>query len=744
MSRGWFYVFFLASGFCGLVYEIVWLRLAMAQFGITAPLTAIVLSAFMAGLALGSWGGGRLAAAAGGRSPRAALRLYALAEILIAALGIGVPAWLRAGRALIEGTESAAWNSAAYYAASGGWVSLALLPACLCMGATFPLAMAAMRRSAGGRRPPGFSYLYAANVLGAAAGTIASAFILIEIGGFRNTLLVTATLNLAIGAAAWLLSLTVPAGVTEARGDDSGEPVADPGADAVRDPWSGAWGSAALLSFLFITGLISMAMEIVWVRLFTPFLGTLVYAFAAILAIYLAATFLGSVLYRQAVARGAASGRRPDGRWAWLLLGAGGLLPLLTADPRLPLWDGLLTGALRVVAGLAVFCAATGYLTPMLIDRASRGEARAAGGAYAVNVAGCIIGPLFASFWLLPSAGEKGALALLSAPLFAIGLMATRRAGPDPATSRAAAFGAFAASVALIWGTRDFATLFPHREVRRDYEATVIAATVEGEKRLLVNGIGITALTPITKMMVHLPFAFLPQPPRRALVVCFGMGTSFRSSLSWEVPTTAVELVPSIPPLVGYFHPGASELLRSPLARVVIDDGRRLLEREPVLYDAITIDPPPPIEAAGSSLLYSSDFYALLRRRLAEGGVLQQWFPDGEPASLASVARALAGSFPHVRAFRSVEGWGIHFLATERVLEAIGPTELARRLPARAVTDLLEWWPGVDPAEPFRAVLSQEVPIGDLVALAPRAPALSDDRPYNEYFLLRRAFGFGL
>src|SRR6266704_3057753 len=60
-SLTWWFFFFLGSGFAGLVYEIVWLRLAMAAFGVTTPLVSIVLSVFMAGLALGSFGGGRLA-----------------------------------------------------------------------------------------------------------------------------------------------------------------------------------------------------------------------------------------------------------------------------------------------------------------------------------------------------------------------------------------------------------------------------------------------------------------------------------------------------------------------------------------------------------------------------------------------------------------------------------------------------------------------------------------------------------
>ena len=57
----WYFAFFVISGFCGLVYEIVWVRLAMASFGVTTALVSIVLSIFMAGLGLGSWGAGVLA-----------------------------------------------------------------------------------------------------------------------------------------------------------------------------------------------------------------------------------------------------------------------------------------------------------------------------------------------------------------------------------------------------------------------------------------------------------------------------------------------------------------------------------------------------------------------------------------------------------------------------------------------------------------------------------------------------------
>ena len=55
----WYFCFFIVSGFCSILYEIVWLRLAMAQFGVTTAMVSLVLSAFMGGLE-DSWnrGGG--------------------------------------------------------------------------------------------------------------------------------------------------------------------------------------------------------------------------------------------------------------------------------------------------------------------------------------------------------------------------------------------------------------------------------------------------------------------------------------------------------------------------------------------------------------------------------------------------------------------------------------------------------------------------------------------------------------
>jgi spermidine synthase len=413
------------------------------------------------------------------------------------------------------------------------------------------------------------------------------------------------------------------------------------------------------------------------------------------------------------------------------------LLPLVATDPRLPVPVTFVGGGLRALLGIAPFCAALGFVTPFLTDRWSKGDPHRVGLAYALNVLGCIAGPLVAAFGLLPALGEGGAIAALTLPLLVMGGVGALAAG-GPALRAAGAVWVLGAA-GLIGGTlvaaRGFEILTPGAIVRRDATATVTAFGEGMHRQIAVNGISMTVLSPITKMMAHIPLAMRDRPADHVLVVCFGMGTSYRSSLSWGVRTTAVELVPSVPPLFGFFHADASEILASPLGRIVLDDGRRFLERSPDLYDAVVVDPPPPVWAAGSSLLYSREFYEVMKRRLRPDAIVQQWIPGGEPLVVASLVKAVSDTFPHVRLFHSVEGWGCHILASAKPLPTLTAETLAARLPERAARDLVEWGPHATATEQFAAVLSQELRLED--TLLPGVPALTDDRPLNEYFFLR-------
>jgi spermidine synthase len=245
-----------------------------------------------------------------------------------------------------------------------------------------------------------------------------------------------------------------------------------------------------------------------------------------------------------------------------------------------------------------------------------------------------------------------------------------------------------------------------------------------------------THLTPITKCMAHLPLAFHHGRPGSALVICFGMGTSYRSALCWDVKTTAVELVPGVKDAFGYYFPDAQRWLDQPKGRIVVDDGRRYLQRNTNKYDVILIDPPPPVEAAGSSLLYSGEFYELAKQRLKRGGILQAWFPFGPNITCSAIAQSINNAFPHVRVLPSIEGWGLHFLASMEPIDGLDVESLLGRMPERAKADLLEWNPRANLRGGLAFVLAGELPIEVLLPADPRVH-ITDDRPFNEYFLLR-------
>ena len=713
MTCFFIFIFFFVSGFCSILYELVWLRLSMAQFGVTSAFVSIALSTFMAGLGLGSWLSGWLIRKYGDCIQFPALRLYALAEFLIGVSALTVPYELKFGRHLLE--QIALSSSVSYYLASGAWIALVLIPACTCMGATIPVAMLAIKQMAQTEDERSFSFLYLANVLGAVTGAIVPLF-LIELYGFHGTLKIGASLNGVLAASA--MALTLGVSVVSAQSPASGaEPI-----PISRD--------RRILVLLFATGLTSMGVEVVWIRQFTPFLGTLVYAFASILAVYLAATFIGSQIYRRWSRE-----QEQAGAFLWGFLGIAVLLPLAAADPHFDL-----SHMQRLLLGIAPLSAVMGFVTPMLVDRWSRGRAEQAGTAYAVNVVGCILGPLLSGFLLLPHFSERWVLFLYALPwlLMATSLGTISRPSRAPGLGqRAVGYGLATLALIVVFKSRSFEDRFRPAEVVRDNTATIIATGEGMQKRLLVNGIGITELTPITKIMAHMPLAFLDHPPQKALVICFGMGTTYRSMMSWGISTTAVELVPSVPRVFSYYSPAAEALFSSPQSHVVIDDGRRFLERTQEQYDVITLDPPPPVEAAGSSLLYSKEFYATAREHLRPNGILQQWLPFGDATVRAAVAKAIKESFPYVRVFRSLNGWGYHFLASAEPIAHLTPAELAAKLPPEAAKDIVEWGPERDAEHQFADVLKTELSIDQVIGLAPQVPALQDDRPVNEYYAIR-------
>ncbi|MFZ0828263.1 MAG: fused MFS/spermidine synthase [Verrucomicrobiia bacterium] len=725
-----FFLFFL-SGFCSLAYQVVWTRMAFASFGIITPVLSVVLSVFMLGLAVGSLAGGCWISGWVRRTGLSAIIFYAVAELLIGVGAFVVPRLFSFGEHILLATGQT--DSFRYLSLSGLVLTAAILPWCVCMGTTFPLMMAYIREQVPGNTQS-FSFLYLANVLGAMSGTLLTALVWVEILGFRHTLWLAAAGNFTIAIIGVALGWRwhpefVPPEKAGGRAPDTGLP---------RLPLRSGWRIKVIL---FATGFIAMAMEVVWTRAFTPVLKTQVYSFALIVFTYLGATFFGSLRYRQALRR-----RCPSSIGELVsALAITAFLPVLANDPRLVtahFWTGSMdaVSALIVLASLCPFCALLGYLTPGLIDEYGAGQPKNAGQAYAINVLGCILGPLFACYVLLPRYSERQDLILLSLPFLALGFILYRPRFQWQRWGMGLATGAV-----LVWAvffSEDFEGMLlkstEHAVIRRDYTASVISFEFGSERYLLVNGIGMTRLTPITKFMAHLPLAFHQGRPESALIICFGMGTTYRSALSWNLQTTAVELVPSVTEAFGFYHPDAARFVNDPNGRIVIDDGRRYLNRTIGKFDVIVVDPPPPVEAAGSSLLFSREFCALARQHLNPGGLLQLWYPGGnDNTTLQAVVRAVQESFPYLRCFPSMEGGGLHLLASPEPIAMQTAEALAANMPINAQNDLLEWSHSANLPGYLNLVVSHEIPVQKLLNPNPKIQ-LTDDHPFNEYYLLRQ------
>jgi len=703
--------------------------LAYASFGVNTPVMSVVISVFMAGLALGSLLGGTLTGQWNNRPAAVPLIYYAAVEAIIGLGAFAVPSLFSWGETVLLPLGNS--NSNQYLFFSALIIFISLIPWCVCMGATFPIVMSFIKKTS--NEKDSFSFLYIANVFGAMFGVLITAFVLIELFGFHGTLNIGAFFNLSISvicAIAGIYNFNYPILVNNLKNQT--------GQRTNKDKTGQSSGS--FLKILFSTGFICMALEVIWTRDFTIVLKTQVYSFAALLFVYLLSTFFGSWLYR--TYSNVLVIKLPILLFLALSFS---LLPVLIDDPRIQ------QSFYGVLLSIMPFCIVLGYVTPMLVDQYSFGDPKRAAKAYALNVLGCIFGPLIASYLFLPFLGVKISMILLSGlflPFFYKEVRAFFFLSPIKKT-----LFVFILAVGILEVGTSFdyenvpRSYYSRSTIYRDYAATSISGGEKLKKRLYVNGIAMTDLDPTTKVMAHLPLTLLSHSPKSALDICFGMGTTYRSLLSWNIQTTAVELVPGVFKSFDYFFDDVDRLRKLSNGHMVVDDGRRFLKRTNQKFDVITIDPPPPIEAAGSSLLYSAEFLEIIKQHLTEGGILQLWMPvTADRATAEAIARTITEGFPYVRVFPSVEyvsvsdsvqKLGYFFIVSTSPIANISSREMARKLPESARKDLLEWYPKLNCEQIFGRILSLEFTPEKIVDLSFNNK-ITDDRPYNEYYLLRR------
>jgi predicted membrane-bound spermidine synthase len=240
--------------------------------------------------------------------------------------------------------------------------------------------------------------------------------------------------------------------------------------------------------------------------------------------------------------------------------------------------------------------------------------------------------------------------------------------------------------------------------------------------------------------MPILPLIARPES-KRALVVAFGMGTAYRTALIAGLRTDAVELVPSVPKMFGYYYPDARQVLADPNGRLIIADGRNHLELADEQFDIIVTDPPPPIQSSGVSVISSLEYYQQGHRHLTPGGVMMQWTPFGTSENeLKDHIRTFATVFPHVTAVRGPGLYGFYMLGSDEPID-LAPAA-AREVLSRpgVLEDISSAFDSpVATVEDWLVEIEKQFWMADdaLRAYAGPGPLITDDAPRPEYFLLR-------
>jgi spermidine synthase len=746
---------FVLSGAAGLIYEVVWARQLVLVFGNTSQATATILTGFFGGLAVGGAVGGRLA----DRVARP-LRLYGGLELAVVVVVLVTPFSF----SLIGGAYRSVYEGLASVPIALALVRfvlslLALAPATLLMGATLPTLTRYL--SHGPRGLAGaFQRLYAANTIGAIAGTALAGFILIEALGLAGALRVGAACSASAGVIALLLDRRWGADVASKPDETKPASASPKPASASR---TAPVARRLALGLAFVSGLTSLGYQVTWNRLIGAGTGSSTYVFTIILALFLIGIATGAVLL------GALRVKRAQAPVVIgvaqvvtaLLVVAGGIVLASPADPfngsaknfleslRSFAWSTAL-----VVLPPTIAMGITFPATASLLGDDAGTEGSSSGALLAVNTAGSIVATFILPFLVIPLIGSPATLAglaIINALVGAWLLAAALRSRPAMRWAGAIAGGLAAVIVAGTFATgsafHNPTTTLINQKGGEVYAATEdeIASTVAGMRsgfrQLWVAGTSMTIITVDTKFMPLLPIALRPIATR-GLAVAFGMGTAFRTSLQAGIKTDVVELVPSVPKMFHWYYPDAPAVLANPNGRVIIADGRNHVELTQEHYDFILVDPPPPIESSGVSVISTREFYQAAKARLTQDGVMVQWVPYGQTQDefLAHV-RTFLSVFPNVNVIAGPGGYGFYLIGSDGSVD-LTPAAITAALARPGVLDDVNGAPdaGNRTAQQWAdRILGLAWAQGDkLRAAVGDGPLITDDRPMPEYFLIRR------
>jgi spermidine synthase len=690
------------SGFSALVLEVIYVKLLRYWTGNTAAAVAAVLCAYMAGLAVGSLAGGKWLI---GR--KHLLVIFGGMEFLVGIYSAGFP-WLT------RNLEPAYLRLTALLGADTSLALLAhflagvalLLGPTLLMGASFPVAVRAASQ-ADRDRPEVAEQLYAANLAGAALGTLTSEFFLIRFLGLGNVLVLVAAINTVVAAWAVYVQWQNRAGRAEEETSDLASP-----SDAPK--------STVVLLVALASGFLVLFQEIVWTHMVGQFLDNSVYGFAITLFAVIAGLAFGAFLVARQLTQRKAATLLP-----WICLGAGILLMFL-----IPFWDNARTLAVKypvwsVYVGIAILGATAITLAPQpktlgyvlgafpalvlltfiytrldpdgarfwafhVVDLAVSslfmlgpavlmgmvfplvfawylgGGRRTVATLYAFNTLGALAGTVAATFLVLPwlgveRSGRAGGLAFFALGLVLLASLVKRRW-----------IVVLAMVPALVWtfGVRRWDFSKTHAVLGQGGElvyaqedlngGVTTVLQIVGNYRLYMNGVFEAGNE--FEVQTQARLALLPllhtRDFGRALVI--GIGSGQTAGLVGQFPFQSIDLVDFSPRVVEaarrFFRNVNLGIFDDPRVKVHIDDGRHYLLTHPGKLNFLSIEVSR-LWVSGEGNLYTREFYELCSARLDERGVLQQWVPLFQlsiPDTLI-ILRTVRTVFPYVALFAGPE-----------------------------------------------------------------------------------------
>jgi predicted membrane-bound spermidine synthase len=410
--------------------------------------------------------------------------------------------------------------------------------------------------------------------------------------------------------------------------------------------------------------------------------------------------------------------------------------------------------AVFVVLPATIAMGITFPATASLLGDETGSEGTATGSLLAVNTAGSLVATFVLPFVVIPLVGSPATLAALVILNTVVGSVLIMRTTRVNVALRWIGGGAGMGVAVLVVLAIVSGSAFRNPtaeiveklggsifEAAEDEIAAVEAGEIGGKRLLWVGGTAMTILTVDTKFMPLLPIAMRPGATR-GLTIAFGMGSAFHVSLTAGVNTDAVELVPSVPKMFGWFYDDADAVLADPRGRMIIADGRNHVELTSDQYDYIVVDPPPPIESSGVSVISTVEFYRASKARLVQDGIMVQWVPYGQTLDefLAHV-RSFMAVFPNVRVIAGAGGYGFYMIGSDGsvdlqpaaivdVLDRPGVLEDVNSAPDSGSRSARAWGE-------FLAGLTWAA--GDQLRDAVGdGPLITDDQPLPEYFIIRR------